>query len=258
MARSEGHGPRHAHPDRCRATRQQAHGGWRALPPSRPVAPARGLQAKDGNRSARTERRTRNDVPRRSPEVAVAASRAWLVTRAAVVVCLAALLAGSTVVTPDGSLVRAAPPASAPAAAEPDVAAAVRGSTTLALALYQRLGSGDENLVASPSSLATVLAMALPGARGQTADEIARVLHATLDPGRLAVVMGTLDAAIGQRASAGNAAELRVSNALWSQRGYTIQPAFLELLAGAFRSGVHQADFIRDTERARLAINALV
>jgi serine protease inhibitor len=188
----------------------------------------------------------------------VAAPRAWLVTRAAAVVGLAALLAGCSVVIPDASLVRAAPPASAPAAPEPDVAAAVRGSTALALALYQRLGSGDENLVASPSSLATVLAMALPGARGRTAEEIARVLHTTLDPGRLAVAMGTLDAAIGQRASASNAAELDVSNVLWSQRGYTIRPAFLELLAGAFRSGVHQADFIADTERARLAINALV
>jgi serpin B len=188
----------------------------------------------------------------------VAAPRAWLVTRAAVVVGLAALLAGSTVVTPDASLVRAAPPPSAPVAPAPDVAAAVRSSTALALALYQRLGSGDENLVASPSSLATVLAMALPGARGRTAEEIAHVLHTTLDPGRLAVAMGTLDAGIGQRASASSAAELDVSNTLWSQRGSTIRPAFLELLAGAFRSGVHQADFITDTERARLAINALV
>jgi len=134
----------------------------------------------------------------------------------------------------------------------------VRGSTALALTLYRHLGSGDDNLVASPSSLATVLAMALPGARGRTADEIAHVLHTTLDPGRLAVAMGILDAEMGQRASAGNGAELRVSNALWSQRGYTIRPAFLELLAGAFRSGVHQADFIADAERARLAINALV
>jgi serpin B len=187
----------------------------------------------------------------------MAAPRAWLVTRA-VVVGLAALLAGSTVVTPDASLVRAAPPPRAATAPESDVAAAVRGSTALALALYQRLGSGDENLVASPSSLATVLAMALPGARGRTAEEIARVLHTTLDPGRLAAAMGTLDAGIGQRVSASNTAELDVSNALWSQRGYTVRPVFLELLAGAFDTGVHQADFIADAERARLAINALV
>jgi serpin B len=69
--------------------------------------------------------------------------------------------------------------------------------------------------------------------------------------------MGALDAAIGRRASAGGA-ELRVSNAPWSQRGDTVQPAFLELLAGAFRGGVHQADFIQHTEHARQAINALV
>jgi serpin B len=187
----------------------------------------------------------------------VAVPCAWLVTRAAVVVGLAALLAGSSVVTPDASLVRAAPPASAPAAPEPDVAAAVRSSTALALALYPRLGRGDENLVASPSSLASVLAMALPGARGRTAEEIASVLHTTLDPGRLAAAMGTLDAGIGQRASA-SSAELDISNALWSQHGYTIRPAFLELLAGAFGTGVHQADFIADTEGARQAINALV
>jgi serpin B len=187
----------------------------------------------------------------------VAGCRTWLVPRAAVVVGLAALLAGSTVVTPDAALVRAAPPPSPPASPESDVAAAVRGSTALALTLYQRLGSGDENLVASPSSLATVLAMALPGARGRTADEIAHVLHTTLDPGRLAAAMGTLDAGISQRASA-SSAELDVSNALWSQRGYTIRTTYLQLLAGAFGTGVHQADFIADVERARLAINALV
>ncbi len=187
----------------------------------------------------------------------MAGCRTWLVPRAAVVVGLAALLAGSTVVTPDAALVRAAPPPSPPASPESDVAAAVRGSTALALTLYQRLGSGDENLVASPSSLATVLAMALPGARGRTADEIAHVLHTTLDPGRLAAAMGTLDAGISQRASA-SSAELDVSNALWSQRGYTIRTTYLQLLAGAFGTGVHQADFIADVERARLAINALV
>jgi serpin B len=187
----------------------------------------------------------------------VAARRTWLLSRAAVVVGLATLLTGSTVVIRDASLVQATPSERPPAAPESDVAAAVRGSTALALSLNRQLG-GDENLVVSPSSLATALAMALPGARGRTADEIAGVLQTTMDPGRLAAAMGALDAATGRRVSGGDGAELRVSNALWSQRGYTLQPAFLELLAGAFRTGVHQADFHGDAERARLAINALV
>ena len=57
------------------------------------------------------------------------------------------------------------------------------------IASYKQLSRGDANLIASPFNIATVLSMALAGARGGTAEEIQSVLHVRYDP--------TYDAALG-------------------------------------------------------------
>jgi serpin B len=132
-----------------------------------------------------------------------------------------------------------------------------RAWTGFALDLYRRLGAGDENLVLSPSSVATVLAMVLPGARGVTADEIAAVLHSHLPSERLAEAAGALDGGLGDRA-AGDGLELRISNTVWAQAGLGLRPELLGLLRRAFRAGLREADFVRDPETARQAINQLV
>src|SRR5664279_219624 len=49
-------------------------------------------------------------------------------------------------------------------------------------ASYKRLAGGDANLILSPFNIATVLSMALAGARGQTAVEIQSVLHLRYGP----------------------------------------------------------------------------
>jgi serpin B len=133
----------------------------------------------------------------------------------------------------------------------------VRGCTGLAVDLFRRLGAGHENLVLSPSSVATVLAMVLPGARGATADEIGAALRAGLPAGRLAEAAGALDAGLTERA-AGDGVELRISNAVWAQAGLRLRPELVELLAGAFRAGLRQTDFRTGPEAARRAVNRLV
>src|SRR6266545_550676 len=112
--------------------------------------------------------------------------------------------------------------------------ALARAWTGFALDLYRQLGAGDHNLVLSPSSVATVLAMVLPGARGATADEISAALRNDLPAERLAEAAGALEAGLAPR------------------------PELVELLARAFRAGLRQADFERDPEGARRAINHLI
>jgi serpin B len=133
----------------------------------------------------------------------------------------------------------------------------VRAWTGFALDLFRRLGAGDENLVLSPSSVATVLAMVLPGARGATADEIAAVLRTDLPSERLAEAAGALDAGLAERA-AEDGLELRISNAVWAQAGLALRPELVELLRHAFRAGLREVDFARHAEGARQAINHLV
>ncbi len=135
--------------------------------------------------------------------------------------------------------------------------ALVRAWTGFALDLYRQLGAGEENLVLSPSSVATVLAMVLPGARGATADEIGAVLRADLPPVRLAEVAAALDSGLAERA-AEDELELRISNSVWAQAGLPLRPELVDLLTGAFHAGLRQADFGRDPEGARRAVNRLV
>src|SRR6266542_3923005 len=92
-----------------------------------------------------------------------------------------------------------------------DLQVLVDAWTGVAVDLYGQLVAAGgrldhSNLVVSPSSVATVLAMILPGARTATADEIAAALHPRLEPERVAAAAGALDRA---RAPAGCGASPR-------------------------------------------------
>src|SRR4051794_20116922 len=63
---------------------------------------------------------------------------------------------------------------------EPSVAnkkAVVEGNNTFGFDLYHQLQAHDGNLFFSPYSISTALSMTYAGARGQTAQEMAHVLH---------------------------------------------------------------------------------
>jgi serpin B len=142
-----------------------------------------------------------------------------------------------------------------------DLQALVDAWAGFAVDLFKRLVAGErpaaENLVVSPSSVATVLAMVLPGARGATADEIVLALHSQLDPERVAAAAGWLDRALVEQARA-DELDLRISNAVWTQDGLALRPDFERALVEAFRAGLRQVDFQASPEAARRAINQLV
>jgi serpin B len=142
-----------------------------------------------------------------------------------------------------------------------DLDALVEAWTGFALDLYRQLAVGGplerDNLVVSPSSVATVLAMILPGARGDTQRELAAALRTPLGTERLAAAAGALDRILLEQAQI-DELDLRISNAVWIQRGLELREAFERLLVEAFRAGLRQADFRHDPEGARRAINQLV
>jgi serine protease inhibitor len=112
--------------------------------------------------------------------------------------------------------------------------------------LYGQL-AGPASLVLSPASVAAALRMALIGARGETAVEIARVLHlASAETARQAQ---------GQLAGmpAGDTLTLRVVNTAWIDSGLAVREEFLRQPVSVAR-----ADFARDPEAASRAINAAV
>jgi len=115
--------------------------------------------------------------------------------------------------------------------------------------LYRQLARDPGNLALSPLSISTALAMALAGARGQTAQEMTAVLRTPPDA-----------ALLEQLTRAGNAAgdQLLLAQSLWVDRTLPLLPDFLRANERQFRAKPEPADFARDLEGARAAINRWV
>jgi serpin B len=135
---------------------------------------------------------------------------------------------------------------------EPTAPALVEGNTAFALDLYGALRAEPGNLFLSPFSISTALAMTSAGARGETAAEMARVLH--LPAGE------ATHEALGRLLAGGKkrACELVVANALWGQQGYPFGEAFLALTRRCYGAGLTALDFQEDPDAARQVINAWV
>ena len=142
-----------------------------------------------------------------------------------------------------------------------DARSAADAVDAFATDLYTLLSAQDGNLVFSPYSAAVALAMALNGARGDTAAQMEAVLHADI-AGDLNTGFNALDAALAQRPTTydrgdgtTDSLELSTANALWGQDGVAFLDAFLESLAAGYGAGVRIVDFAGDTEGSRQAIN---
>ncbi|MFJ6616956.1 serpin family protein [Kitasatospora sp. NPDC091335] len=153
---------------------------------------------------------------------------------------------------------RASAPASRPAVDPAQVAATAAATDAFGLDLLHTLtaqpDAADRNLVVSPSGLATLLAMLLPGARGTTAEELAKALHTGLTPQQYALATGELNRPV----PATGKLTLSRSDDVWTQRGLSVAPDYLATLAAAFDTGVHQTDFAKDPDGARKTVNETV
>lgn len=167
--------------------------------------------------------------------------------------CAAGCSSGPTTV---GGLHFASVKAAGVPAADPAAQAeAVAGLNSFGLALYRELGSGDGNLVVSPQTLDEVLTMLLPGTAGDTESQLASVLgYPGLDPAQAAYALGRVEAASLSRAAA-DGETLTEAAGVWTQQGLSPQTAYLNILAGAFDSGVWQTDFKGAPATATNAIN---
>jgi serpin B len=145
-----------------------------------------------------------------------------------------------------------------------DTAKIVEGNTQFAADLYGKLAAVEGNIFCSPYSISSALAMTSAGARGNTAAEMAKVLHLEMDgaklhPGFLALTGGLNRD--GQMRGPGNGPlsfELVVANSLWGQQGYPFKADFQTLLKTNYGSELRTLDFEKATETARQTINKWV
>ncbi|MDE2491424.1 MAG: serpin family protein [Elusimicrobia bacterium] len=150
-----------------------------------------------------------------------------------------------------------AAPAFAADAAQADVPALVRAQTRFAVSVYRRLGAAPGDLFFSPYSVFAALGMTYDGAGGRTRAEIEKVLAPGLSGERLGAAFARLDRELAERA-ADDGCSLSVANALWGQRGARFRAPFLARVRQGYGAGFRPADFERDPEGARAAVNAWV
>jgi serpin B len=108
--------------------------------------------------------------------------------------------------------------------------------------LYAKLAGGDGNLVFSPVGLHMALGMAEIGAKGETAEEMAAVLHVP--------VGGIADVGVPDK-------HVSIANAMWVKEGVNLLPSYIEVVSKRFSSLVQAIDF-NDTAGASQTINAWI
>src|SRR5262245_40749136 len=133
----------------------------------------------------------------------------------------------------------------------------VQGNTEFALSLYAQLSTRAGNLFFSPFSLSTALAMTYAGARGQTAVQMATVLHFPADQQRLHPAFAVLSRDL-QADSESQGYQLNVAHALWGQKGYRFRQDFLTATKTYYGAGLNEVDFQTAAEEARQTINTWV
>jgi len=136
-----------------------------------------------------------------------------------------------------------------------DAGTVVDGNTRFALDLYAALKEQEGNLFFSPYSMSAALAMTYGGARGNTATEMAEVLHFALGQ-EVHAVFGELESRLG-RVGKRRAVQLHIANSLWPQKDYAFREAYLALMEKEYGVSITPVDYTVATarEEARRVIN---
>lgn len=154
-----------------------------------------------------------------------------------------------------------AAPRGAEAAPDPNLPAVGNAINAFSVDLYKHLARREGNLFLSPTSLETALAMVYAGARGDTAEQMADVLHVGRVPeGQLHPAFGQLLETLNPPAAGGRDRpyELTIANALWGQEDYAFNPEYLQLVRRYYGGNLQNVDFVGAPEASRQRINQWV
>jgi serpin B len=138
-----------------------------------------------------------------------------------------------------------------------DVQTLVQGNNAFALDLYAHLRDHEANLFYSPYSISTALAMTYAGARGETAEQMARVLHFSLDSGRLHPAVAELIRDL-QGHGLPRDYRLDVAQSLWGDARLAVRPEFASLIHTNYGARLRLMDFQHQPDEVRQRINQWV
>jgi serpin B len=134
----------------------------------------------------------------------------------------------------------------------------VAANTAFALDLYRGLQKSEGNVFFSPWSISTALGMTYWGARGDTAAQMAEVLHLPKKDEQLPAAIQGLQDRLDKQGAAGQGYELAVANALWGHNGFLFSQSYLEFQKKYYGAGLRLVNFRGATEASRKRINQWV
>src|SRR5262245_606314 len=141
--------------------------------------------------------------------------------------------------------------------AGPDEAALVTGNREFAADLYGVLRARNGNVFFSPYSVSNALAMTYAGARGATATQMSAALRLPMGGDRLHHAFAAVNGGVNGAGAKGGS-ELLVANAVWTQSGLAIVPAFQSTVKTLYEGALTPLDFRKAPEASRRTINAWV
>ncbi|WP_437708380.1 serpin family protein [Sorangium sp. So ce448] len=149
-----------------------------------------------------------------------------------------------------------------PVVSEEDRVLLARNNASFALDLGRAIHSATENVVYSPYSISTALAMAYAGARTTTEQAMAATMRFELPQERLHPAFNYVDLELHKRAEGSSGIEgggfrLHTANAIWSHVDLALEQPFLKVLGESYGARVRLADFDAPEEAEGL-INAWV
>lgn len=182
-----------------------------------------------------------------------------------VVPILAALAIGCEDSVPSAATVTEVRSSHARVTASPgaaDLSAVIRGNASFALDLHRAVAVEGRNVVTSPHSVSTALAMTWVGARGASETRMRAAMRLpSLESASVHASFNAIDRALAEQSTQPvsqenpRPARIKLANALWAQRGYSFQTPFLDTLAEHYGAGVWLTDFSTYPEPSRLSIN---
>lgn len=148
----------------------------------------------------------------------------------------------------------------APAKANPAKAPNISdGMNAFAVDMHGQLASAKDvgNVFFSPFSIDTALAMTYAGAAGDTAKQMAQVLHFDLAQDKLHEATGELLKRLNEPAVK-RPYQLSVANALFSAKGFAFKKEFTDVNAKHYGAAVTELDFHGKAEESKKYINSWV
>jgi serpin B len=135
-----------------------------------------------------------------------------------------------------------------------ELRAVAESNNQFAFDVYKRLGESEGNLLFSPASISTALAMTFAGAGGETKTQIANVLHFDRPESETMLGFGTLTSILNSNEPG---YRLNMANRLWAQKGHRFEQPFLAITRDRFMAELEPLDFAQ-SEQARQTINSWV